>query len=95
MPFQKRSSSESRPGSPVHWISDWPLHSTVTAAAMTRVVEATGVDIEWEIAEAGADLIDKYGTPLPDSTYTVTRILLGLNVFQPPDARLSHGPDPP
>jgi len=36
--------------------------------AMTRVVEATGVDIEWEIAEAGADLIDKYGTPLPEST---------------------------
>ena len=36
--------------------------------AMTRVVEATGVDIAWEIAEAGADLIDKYGTPLPEST---------------------------
>jgi isocitrate dehydrogenase (NAD+) len=36
--------------------------------AMTRVVEATGVEIEWEIAEAGADLIDKYGTPLPEST---------------------------
>lgn len=36
--------------------------------AMTRVVEATGVDIEWEIAEAGSDQIDKYGTPLPEST---------------------------
>jgi isocitrate dehydrogenase (NAD+) len=34
--------------------------------AMTRVVEATGVDIEWEVAEAGADVIDKYGTPLPE-----------------------------
>jgi len=33
--------------------------------AMTRVVEATGLDIEWEIAEAGADVMDKYGTPLP------------------------------
>ncbi|MRR13033.1 NAD-dependent isocitrate dehydrogenase, partial [bacterium] len=33
--------------------------------AMRRVVEATGVDIEWEIAEAGADVMDKYGTPLP------------------------------
>ncbi|MDZ4167801.1 MAG: isocitrate/isopropylmalate dehydrogenase family protein [Coriobacteriia bacterium] len=33
--------------------------------AMTRVVEATGVDIAWEIAEAGADVMDKYGTPLP------------------------------
>ncbi|MHB9003438.1 MAG: isocitrate/isopropylmalate dehydrogenase family protein [Coriobacteriia bacterium] len=35
-------------------------------AAMTRVVEATGVDIEWEIAEAGADVVEKYGTPLPE-----------------------------
>lgn len=33
--------------------------------AMTRVVEAAGVDIEWEIAEAGAGVMDKYGTPLP------------------------------
>lgn len=33
--------------------------------AMTRVVEATGVDIEWEVAEAGADVMGKYGTPLP------------------------------
>jgi isocitrate dehydrogenase (NAD+) len=29
-------------------------------------VEATGVDIEWETAEAGADVMDKYGTPLPE-----------------------------
>jgi isocitrate dehydrogenase (NAD+) len=29
------------------------------------VVEATGVDITWEVAEAGADVMDKYGTPLP------------------------------
>ncbi|MDO9557339.1 MAG: isocitrate/isopropylmalate dehydrogenase family protein [Coriobacteriia bacterium] len=33
--------------------------------AMTRVVEATGVDIEWESVEAGADVMEKYGTPLP------------------------------
>ena len=35
--------------------------------AMTRVVEATGVDIEWETVEAGADVVEKYGTPLPES----------------------------
>jgi isocitrate dehydrogenase (NAD+) len=34
--------------------------------AMRRVVEATGVDIDWEVAEAGADVMGKYGTPLPD-----------------------------
>ena len=33
-----------------------------------RVVEATGVAIEWEQAEAGAAMIEKYGTPLPDET---------------------------
>jgi isocitrate dehydrogenase (NAD+) len=36
-------------------------------SAMTRVVEATGVDIEWETVEAGSDVMDKYGTPLPDA----------------------------
>ena len=34
--------------------------------AMCRVVEATGVDIEWEIAEAGAGVVEKHGTPLPE-----------------------------
>ncbi len=34
--------------------------------AMRRVVEATGVDIAWEIAEAGADVVEKFGTPLPE-----------------------------
>ena len=35
--------------------------------AMKRCVEATGVGIEWDIQEAGIDVMDKYGTPLPDS----------------------------
>lgn len=34
--------------------------------AMTRVVDATGVDILWEPVEAGADVMEKYGTPLPE-----------------------------
>jgi isocitrate dehydrogenase (NAD+) len=34
--------------------------------AMRRVVEATGVDIEWEIADAGEHVMAEYGTPLPD-----------------------------
>ncbi len=37
----------------------------VTRAACL-CVEASGADIEWEIREAGADVMDKYGTPLPD-----------------------------
>ncbi len=35
--------------------------------ATRRVLEATGVKFNWEMAEAGADLMPKYGTPLPDS----------------------------
>ena len=37
----------------------------VTAAR--RVLEATGVQFDWEVQEAGADVMDKYGTPLPDA----------------------------
>ncbi len=36
--------------------------------ATRRCVDATGVKINWEIAEAGADIIEKYGTPLPKET---------------------------
>ncbi|MDY6795266.1 MAG: isocitrate/isopropylmalate dehydrogenase family protein [Actinomycetota bacterium] len=34
--------------------------------ACRRVIEASGAQIEWETQEAGADIMDKYGTPLPD-----------------------------
>ena len=34
--------------------------------AAVRVVEATGVQCEWERMEAGAEAITKYGTPVPD-----------------------------
>jgi isocitrate dehydrogenase (NAD+) len=33
--------------------------------AMRRVVEATGVDIEWELADAGEHVMEEHGTPLP------------------------------
>jgi len=36
------------------------------ATAARRVIEATGVGIEWEVVEAGEAVIAKYGTPLPD-----------------------------
>ena len=34
--------------------------------ATRRVLEATGVEFEWDFQEAGADVMDKYGTPLPE-----------------------------
>jgi isocitrate dehydrogenase (NAD+) len=34
--------------------------------ALETVIAATGVPIEWERQEAGFDVMDEYGTPLPD-----------------------------
>ena len=35
-------------------------------AAARKCIEATGVKIKWEVMEAGAGVMDKYGTPLPE-----------------------------
>src|SRR3954447_11317588 len=34
--------------------------------ATQRVLEATGVDFEWDFQDAGADVYEEEGTPLPD-----------------------------
>jgi len=34
--------------------------------ATRRVLEATGVGFDWDVQDAGVDVMDKYGTPLPD-----------------------------
>jgi isocitrate dehydrogenase (NAD+) len=34
--------------------------------ATRRVLEATGVGFEWDVQDAGADVVDRYGTPLPE-----------------------------
>ena len=37
------------------------------AEATRRVLEATGVELEWDVQEAGADVMERYGgNPLPD-----------------------------
>lgn len=41
--------------------------------AMRRVIEATGVQIEWEEYEAGEAAIQKYGTPLPEQVLESVR----------------------
>jgi isocitrate dehydrogenase (NAD+) len=41
--------------------------------ATKRVLEATGVKFNWEIGLAGAGVIEKYGTPLPDSVLASIR----------------------
>jgi isocitrate dehydrogenase (NAD+) len=34
--------------------------------ATRRVLEATGVEFDWDLQDAGADVVDQYGTPLPE-----------------------------
>src|SRR5947199_8265819 len=36
--------------------------------ATRRVLEATGVGFEWEVAQAGVEVMETAGTPLPDET---------------------------
>ncbi len=36
------------------------------AEATRRVLEATGVPIQWDVQDAGADVMEREGTPLPD-----------------------------
>src|ERR687895_7888 len=36
------------------------------ADATRRVLEATGVGFDWDVRHAGADVMDEYGTPLPE-----------------------------
>ena len=44
-----------------------------TSAAMQRVVAASGAQIEWEMAQAGAACIERYGSPLPEETIEAVR----------------------
>jgi isocitrate dehydrogenase (NAD+) len=36
------------------------------AEATRRVLDATGVDFDWDVQEAGVDIMEEAGTPLPD-----------------------------
>ncbi len=37
------------------------------ARAARRCVDATGVDVQWDVQEAGLDVMERVGTPLPDA----------------------------
>src|SRR5918999_6157926 len=43
------------------------------SSAMRSVVEATGVEIDWDVREAGAQVLEQEGTPLPDSVLEAIR----------------------
>ncbi|HEY3318416.1 MAG TPA: isocitrate/isopropylmalate dehydrogenase family protein [Coriobacteriia bacterium] len=42
-------------------------------AAMRRVVEAAGVDVEWRVVDAGEGVMQEYGTPLPEHVLDAIR----------------------
>ncbi|HEU4394579.1 MAG TPA: isocitrate/isopropylmalate dehydrogenase family protein, partial [Planctomycetota bacterium] len=49
------------------------------AEATRRVIDATGVKIEWDVQEAGVDVMKTAGTPLPEATLeSLRRTGLGL-----------------
>jgi len=43
------------------------------AEAARKCVEATGVEINWDVQEAGVDVMEKTGTPIPDSVMESVR----------------------
>ena len=43
------------------------------AAAARRCVEATGVKINWDVQEAGVEVMERCGTPLPEATMESVR----------------------
>jgi isocitrate dehydrogenase (NAD+) len=42
--------------------------------ATRRVLEATGVEFDWDVQEAGADVMDRFGTPLPEQVLESIRV---------------------
>ncbi|MEC7501405.1 MAG: isocitrate/isopropylmalate dehydrogenase family protein [Planctomycetota bacterium] len=43
------------------------------AEAARKCVDATGVDIDWDVQEAGVDIMESVGTPIPESTLESVR----------------------
>lgn len=43
------------------------------AEATRRCIDATGVDIKWEMVEAGVDVMERDGSPLPEATIASIR----------------------
>ena len=43
------------------------------AEAARKCVDATGVDIDWDVQEAGVDIMETAGTPIPESTLESVR----------------------
>ena len=60
------------------------------AEATKRVLEATGVDFNWDVQEAGVDIMETAGTPLPDSVLESIR-RNGVAIKGPITTPVGHG----
>ena len=46
--------------------------------AVVKIIDASGLKIDWEIQTAGADVIEKEGTPLPKRVIDSVKLRLQL-----------------
>src|SRR5215210_7156445 len=47
--------------------------------ATRRALESTGVEFNWDLQDAGVDVMDKFGTPLPDQVIdSIRRNKIGI-----------------
>ncbi len=60
------------------------------AEATKRVLDATGVDFDWDVQEAGVDIMETAGTPLPDSVLESVRST-GIGIKGPITTPVGHG----
>lgn len=60
------------------------------AEATKRVLEATGVDFEWDVQDAGVDIMEEAGTPLPDSVIESIKET-GVGIKGPITTPVGHG----
>lgn len=60
------------------------------AEATKRVLDATGVGFEWDVQEAGVDIMEEAGTPLPDSVIESIKDT-GVGIKGPITTPVGHG----
>ena len=61
------------------------------AEATRRVLEATGVEFEWDFQDAGIDVYEQEGNPLPDRTLDSIRER-GIAIKGPTTTPVGSGP---
>ena len=47
--------------------------------AVVKIIEASGLKIDWELQTAGADVIEQEGTPLPERVWLLGSVQRGAD----------------